>query len=446
MCSRRGRAKAAAAVAARHHGRGDGADDGHDHAGQVGGYPSEGNDRGTARPPAPPPPVESPYVLMLRVCQGRVSPLDGLSPSCMPRPLLQLALLCCSPQPEARPQMHAMLEQLQGNILRAVDPTGVAELRPATPLVGWREAAEKVLPPAPPPETAVAAADAQGADPAANAADTVGTADAAVGVAETAGAVAGASSRRGGDLENAVDEEGGGDATAPASRRNLGIALIVAGLLMGAALLAGLLVASTEAEEGEEGEESEADATRRAWSLVLVSAMACSLLVGGCTVAAYPPSRRPRRPRRPPKAAEGSVGGDHQSTLGRGAMAEHQAGHGDPFDLVAFCAMVGGDMVVSEAGTAALAIADASLVTSASSSLDMEAEGVAATAAGERAAQAPAAATEPDPRSADCVPHPRPAALPNAPRLPIRNDGRMSRRAAQTVEGAVQAGDTLLTV
>ena len=39
------------------------------------------------RPRVPP----TAYVLMLRLCQDKVSPLDGVTPSCCPRPLLQLA-------------------------------------------------------------------------------------------------------------------------------------------------------------------------------------------------------------------------------------------------------------------------------------------------------------------------------------------------------------------
>ena len=246
--------------------------------------PSLAEVSGSTRRPAP---AVSPYMLMLRVCQGRVSPLDGLTPSCMPRPLLQLASLCCSLQPAARPQLQDTLEQLQGNILRGVDPTGVAQLRPAAPLVGWREAAEAVLPPASPSEAVVVAA----ATPA-NASNAVG-----------AGA----------------------------------------------------------------------------------------------------------------EAAEAGAGGG--------------GGSSDLFDLHAFCAMVGGEMVMSEATSDP--IAGMSLAAAASPSLDVEADGAAA--AGASAAHATTAATDPDSRPAACVPHPRPATLPSAPRLPRRNDGQMSRRAAQKV-------------
>ena len=191
MCSRRGRAKAAAAAVARlheHHGlgaisEGEGGTDGQ-LAGDEGG---SAHSRRYRRSAAPPPPAASPYMLMLRVCQGRVSPLDGLTSSCMPRPLLHLASLCCSLQPAARPQMHAMLEQLHSDILRAVDPTGIEKLRPTAPLLGWREAAEAVLPPC--SETAAATS------PASPAAAAVGKA----GVLEDS-ADAGGSGGSGGDL------------------------------------------------------------------------------------------------------------------------------------------------------------------------------------------------------------------------------------------------------
>ena len=64
--------------------------------------------------PAPAPPT--PYLLMLRVCQGKASPLDGVTPSCCPRPLLQLATQCCALAPEERPDLAAVLEQLQDKV------------------------------------------------------------------------------------------------------------------------------------------------------------------------------------------------------------------------------------------------------------------------------------------------------------------------------------------
>ena len=39
---------------------------------------------------------------MLRVCQGKVSPLDGVTLACCPKPLLQLATQCCTLDPEVR--------------------------------------------------------------------------------------------------------------------------------------------------------------------------------------------------------------------------------------------------------------------------------------------------------------------------------------------------------
>ena len=78
--------------------------------------------------------------LMLRASQGRVSPLDGVTPSCCPTPLLQLATQCCALDPEARPALAAVLEQLQGEVLSAVDASESVARRPQPPLAGWRNA------------------------------------------------------------------------------------------------------------------------------------------------------------------------------------------------------------------------------------------------------------------------------------------------------------------
>ena len=89
------------------------------------------------------------YVLMLRLCQDKVSPLDGVTPSCCPRPLLQLATQCCARDPEERPSLAAVLEQLHGKVLRSIDAAadsaGVGARRPLTALEGWREAAERTF-------------------------------------------------------------------------------------------------------------------------------------------------------------------------------------------------------------------------------------------------------------------------------------------------------------
>lgn len=92
--------------------------------------------------PAPTPPT--PYLLMLRVCQGKVSPLDGVTPSCCPRPLLHLATQCCRLVPEERPDLAAVLEQLHDKVLRWVDDLAHAGARrPLEKLEGWRDAAER---------------------------------------------------------------------------------------------------------------------------------------------------------------------------------------------------------------------------------------------------------------------------------------------------------------
>ena len=97
---------------------------------------------------APPPPPTA-YVLMLRLCQDKVSPLDGVTPSCCPRPLLQLATQCCARDPEERPSLTAVLEQLHGKVLRSIDEAaysaGVGARRPLTALEGWRDAAERTF-------------------------------------------------------------------------------------------------------------------------------------------------------------------------------------------------------------------------------------------------------------------------------------------------------------
>ena len=97
------------------------------------------------RPRVPP----TAYVLMLRLCQDKVSPLDGVTPSCCPRPLLQLATQCCARDPEERPSIAAVLEQLQGKVLRWIDSAaysaGAGAQRPLTALEGWCDAAERTF-------------------------------------------------------------------------------------------------------------------------------------------------------------------------------------------------------------------------------------------------------------------------------------------------------------
>ena len=83
--------------------------------------------------------------LMMRASQGRVSPLDGVTPLCCPRPLLQLATQCCALDPEARPALTAVLEQLQDEVLSAVDASESAARRPQPQLAGWRNATKLVL-------------------------------------------------------------------------------------------------------------------------------------------------------------------------------------------------------------------------------------------------------------------------------------------------------------
>ena len=91
----------------------------------------------------------TPYVLMLRVCQGLVSPLDGVTVQSCPRPLLKLAAQCCELKAEKRPELSAIVELLHGSILTAVNSSGgttAGALRPSQPLCGWRDAAEAAMP------------------------------------------------------------------------------------------------------------------------------------------------------------------------------------------------------------------------------------------------------------------------------------------------------------
>ena len=104
------------------------------------------NSRKAAMAPRPPPTA---YMLMLRLCQDTVSPLDGVTPSCCPKPLLQLATQCCARDPEERPSLAAVLEQLHGKVLRSIDEAaysaGVGARRPLTALEGWLDAAERIF-------------------------------------------------------------------------------------------------------------------------------------------------------------------------------------------------------------------------------------------------------------------------------------------------------------
>ena len=110
--------------------------------------PQPANARKAAMAPRPRVPP-TPYVLMLRLCQDKVSPLDDVTPSCCPRPLLQLATQCCARDPEERPSIKAVLEQLEGKVLRSIDSAaygaGTGAQRPLTALEGWFDAAERTF-------------------------------------------------------------------------------------------------------------------------------------------------------------------------------------------------------------------------------------------------------------------------------------------------------------
>ena len=88
----------------------------------------------------------SSYVLMLRVCQGLVSPLDGVTHAACPKQLFHIASRCCELRPEARPDLSAVLKQLEDQILKAIDPSAIAGARrPTETLKGWRDTAEEQL-------------------------------------------------------------------------------------------------------------------------------------------------------------------------------------------------------------------------------------------------------------------------------------------------------------
>ena len=53
---------------------------------------------------------------IMRLCQGQLSPLDGLSLANCPGPLLRHATECCCKVPDDRPSLAQLLEQLQGQL------------------------------------------------------------------------------------------------------------------------------------------------------------------------------------------------------------------------------------------------------------------------------------------------------------------------------------------
>lgn len=108
-------------------------------------------------PPSPPmaagaategtgPASPSPYVTMLRLCQGQLSPLDGVSLTLCPKALHRLAEQCCEREGVKRPDLTNLAAQLQGPVLHQLDPDTLQARRPATRLCGWRAAAEAANP------------------------------------------------------------------------------------------------------------------------------------------------------------------------------------------------------------------------------------------------------------------------------------------------------------
>ena len=80
---------------------------------------------GPAPPRGPPPTAKeepTPYLIMLRLCQGRLSPLDGIGLHNCPKPLLTMARACCSMAAGARPALAQLRDELQGPVLARLDP------------------------------------------------------------------------------------------------------------------------------------------------------------------------------------------------------------------------------------------------------------------------------------------------------------------------------------
>ena len=88
----------------------------------------------------------SAYVVMLKLRQGTLSPLDGVSLANCPKPLLRLALQCCSREATARPTLGAAALELMGPILTLLDDYVLEARRPSTPLCGWRATVQAVEP------------------------------------------------------------------------------------------------------------------------------------------------------------------------------------------------------------------------------------------------------------------------------------------------------------
>lgn len=83
---------------------------------------------------------------MLRLCQGKISPLDGVSLANCPKLLLKLATSCCQHEPWQRPALAHVSSELSGPILSLLDPNVLEARRPAYQLRGWRAAVEAARP------------------------------------------------------------------------------------------------------------------------------------------------------------------------------------------------------------------------------------------------------------------------------------------------------------
>ena len=93
-------------------------------------------------PAKPRKPRATQYLTLVKLCQGKLSPLDGVSLANCPKPLLKLATECCLVTPSQRPTAAQVASDLQGHVLTKLDPDTLEARRPDTPLRGWIAAIE----------------------------------------------------------------------------------------------------------------------------------------------------------------------------------------------------------------------------------------------------------------------------------------------------------------
>ena len=85
-------------------------------------------------------------MVMIKLCQGKLSPLDGVSLANCPKRLLNLAHQCCSREATERPTLGSVALDLQGPTLTLLDPHVLEARRPSEPLHGWRGTVQAAQP------------------------------------------------------------------------------------------------------------------------------------------------------------------------------------------------------------------------------------------------------------------------------------------------------------